>query len=147
MTISTETIAISADKSKLNIDFIHAELAQKYWSAGIPRAVVETSIENSLCFGVYLEKSGQQIGFARVITDCATFAYIADVFIQDAFQGRGYAKRLIADIKAHPQLSGLRRWMLITRDAHGLYKQFGFSALAHPERAMEQTNPGIYQKN
>lgn len=145
-----QPILISSDKSKLNIDFIHAELAQKYWSLGIPRTVVETAIANSLCFGVYLQNTldgtPQQIGFARIVTDYATFAYLADVFILEVFQGQGYAKRLIADIKTHPQLQNLRRWMLFTKDAHDLYRQFGFTALTHPERAMEHANPTIYQK-
>jgi N-acetylglutamate synthase-like GNAT family acetyltransferase len=145
MSLNTpEKIVISADKGELNIDFIHTELAKKYWSQGIPRSTVETAIANSMCFGVYVGEK-QQIGFARVVTDYATFAYLADVFILEEFQGRGYAKRLIAEIKTHPQLQGLRRWMLITRDAHSLYQQFGFTALAHPERAMEHTNPTIYQ--
>ncbi len=138
-------IDISTDKSKLNLDFVHAELSQQYWSLGIPRATVEKAIANSLCFGVYLTESQQQIGFARVTTDFATFAYLADVFIQTDYQGRGYAKTLIAAIKAYPDLQGLRRWMLITRDAHNLYKQFGFTPLANPGRAMEITQPNIYQ--
>jgi GNAT superfamily N-acetyltransferase len=144
MTLS-QNIIISADRSRLDMDFTHAELSNKYWSKGIPRPVFEKSVANSLCFGVYLSETGQQIGFARVITDYATFAYVADVFILEQHQGQGMAKRLMAEIKAHPDLQGLRRWMLITRDAQTLYRQFGFTALAHPERAMEQTNPTIYQ--
>lgn len=139
------TILINSDRTQIDIDFVHRELAQKYWSLGIPRSVVEAAIANSLCFGVYVEETQKQIGFARVVTDYATFGYLADVFILEAFQGQGYAKRLIAEIKAHPQLRGLRRWMLITRDAHSLYKQYGFTSLAHPERAMEHNNPTIYQ--
>ncbi|PRC93686.1 GNAT family N-acetyltransferase [Solimicrobium silvestre] len=142
--MTSPEIQISSDKAKLNIDFIHAELACKYWSIGIPRSIVETAIAHSLCFGVYLNES--QIGFARVTSDVATFAYLSDVFILDQYQGQGYAKRLISEIQAHPQLQGLRRWMLMTQDAHSLYTQFGFKALAHPERAMEKNQPNIYQK-
>jgi N-acetylglutamate synthase-like GNAT family acetyltransferase len=138
-------IQISTDKSKLNLDFIHAELTKQYWSVGIPRDLVETAMANSLCFGVYLTETQQQIGFARVTTDFATFAYLSDVFIQAPFQGQGYAKILMAAIKAHPQLQGLRRWMLMTRDAHNLYAQFGFTALANPTRAMEINHPTLYQ--
>lgn len=142
----TTKIVISSDKSKLNIDFVHTELAKKYWSLGIPRPVVETAIANSLCFGLYLDQTEQQIGFARVVSDLATFAYLADVFVIETYQKQGLGKRLVAEIKAHPQLQGLRRWMLMTKDAHDLYKQFGFTALANPDRAMEQNNPTIYQQ-
>lgn len=142
----TKKIQISTDKARLNIDFIHTELAKKYWSVGIPRSIVETAIANSMCFGVYLKEDRQQIGFARVITDFATFAYLADVFILDQYQGQGFARQLLTEIQSHPNLQGLRRWMLITSDAHELYKQFGFTALAHPERLMEISLPlSIYQ--
>jgi GNAT superfamily N-acetyltransferase len=141
-----QSIYISTDKTKLDIDLIHSELGNKYWSPGIPRPVVETAVANSLCFGVYLESNHQQVGFARVISDFATFAYLSDVFILEQFQGQGFAKRLLSDIRAHPSLHGLRRWLLSTRDASGLYQQFGFTALAHPESLMEVYQPHIYKK-
>lgn len=137
-----DAIDISADPDRLDMDFIYTEISQKYWSRGIPRTVLEKAIANSMAFGIYL--NDRQIGFARVVTDYATFAYLADVFITESQQGKGYGKRLIAAVKAAPQLAGLRRWMLITRDAHALYRPYGFTALAHPERAMEHANPDIY---
>lgn len=137
MTIEHPKIQITTDKSQLQVEFIHAELTKQYWSIGIPRSVVVASIANSMCFGIYLEENQQQIGFARVISDFATFAYLADVFVQKEFQGRGYAKRLLLEIMGHPNLQNLRRWMLATHDAHGLYQQFGFTPLAHPNRLME----------
>ena len=136
---------ISADQTRLDLDFIYSELSQKYWSRNIPRTVLEKAIANSMSFGVYLQSNGAQIGFARVVTDYATFAYLADVFITESYQGKGYAKQLIATIKSDPQLAGLRRWMLITRDAHGLYRHHEFTMLAHPERVMEHANPDIYK--
>ncbi len=109
---------------------IHNFLTRSYWAAGIPRETVVRAIENSLCFGVY--DSAEQIGFARVISDFATYAYIADVFILEAYRERGLGKELMASIMAHPKLQGLRRWSLGTRDAHGLYAQFGFTPVDNP---------------
>jgi GNAT superfamily N-acetyltransferase len=134
---------ISCDKAELDLHVIHGFLSQSYWARGVPIEVVRRSIENSLCFGVYRET--EQVGFARVITDYATFAYLADVFVVEPHRGRGLGKKLVAAILAHPELQGLRRWMLVTRDAHELYRLAGFSALAHPERHMEITRPGIYE--
>ena len=135
---------ISTDPRRLDVDAIHAFLGASYWATGIPRAVVERAIAGSLCFGVY--DGTAQVGFARVVTDRATFAYLADVYILDAHRGFGLAKRLIAAIRAHPELQGLRRWMLATRDAHGLYRQFGFTAAAHPDRLMEIVDPEVYRR-
>ena len=135
---------ISTDPVRLDVTAIHAYLMRSYWSPGIPRSVVEGAIENSLCFGMYCR--GEQVGFARVITDKATFAYLADVFVLEAHRGRGLSKWLMQVIKAHEDLQGLRRFMLATRDAHGLYKQFEFGELANPSRLMEILNPDIYQK-
>jgi GNAT superfamily N-acetyltransferase len=107
--------------------------------------VVEKAVAHSLCFGVY---AGDQLaGFARVISDYATFAYICDVFVLEEHRGQGLAKGLLATILAHPELQGLRRWMLVTRDAHGLYRQYGFQPARRPENVMEITHPGIYKES
>ena len=136
---------ISTDRSKLDVDVIHGFLTRSYWAEGIPRETVARSIENSLCFGVYHGR--EQVGFARVISDFATFAYIADVFILEPYRDRGLGKELIATIMAHPELQGLRRWSLGTRDAHGLYTQFGFTALENPSRWMEIADPEVYLRS
>jgi GNAT superfamily N-acetyltransferase len=140
---SREGFTISTDRSKLDRDAIHRFLAGSYWAKRIPREVVDRSIDGALCFGLYGD--GRQIGFARVITDAATFAYLADVYILESHRGRGLATWLMQSILAHPDLRGLRRWMLVTRDAHPLYRKVGFTELAHPERLMEMTFPGIYE--
>jgi len=124
------------------MDVIHGFLTASYWSPGISRALVERAVRNSVCFGVYEE--GRQVGFARVITDQATFAYLADVFILEAHRGRGLAKALMSAIVADPRLQGLRRWVLATRDAHGLYERYGFTPLAKPQRFMELHQPDVY---
>jgi GNAT superfamily N-acetyltransferase len=139
-----DNFLISTDPAKIDLDAVHAYLVRSYWAEGIPREVVERSIKGSLCFGVY--DGTKQIGFARVITDRATYAYIGDVYILEEYRGKGLSKWLMSCIKAHPDLQGLRRWALATRDAHGLYKQFGFTELKAPERWMEIANPGIYKK-
>jgi GNAT superfamily N-acetyltransferase len=127
---------ISTEKSRLDVTFIHHFLCdESYWAANIPLDLVRTSIENSLCFGAY--DGGAQVGFARVITDHATFAYVADVFVVPSHRGAGVARELMAAIMAHPALQRLRRWHLVTRDAHRLYEQFGFQPLRAPERHME----------
>ncbi len=133
---------ISADKSRIDIPVVHSYLARSYWATGVPVEIVRRSIENSLAFGIY--KDDQQVGFARVISDYATFAYLADVFVIEEFQGRGLGKWLMEVILSHPQLQGLRRWSLATRDAHGLYEKFGFESLKRPESNMEILRPGIY---
>jgi len=134
---------ISTDRSRLDIALIHDYLRSSYWAQGIPRAVVERSIQHSLCFGVFL--GGQQVGFARVITDFAAIAYVADVFVVPEHRGRGISKMLMRAILAHPELQGLRRILLATRDAHGLYAQFGFQPLAHPEHFMTVYKPDAYR--
>ena len=127
---------ISTDPARLNINLIHEYLSvSSYWASGRPLEVVRRSIENSLPFGVF--KGPAQIGFARVVTDYATFAWLADVFVLQEFQGEGIGKWLIGAIVAHPRLQGMRRWILATKDAHGLYARFGFTALHAPERFME----------
>ena len=134
---------ISADKQRLDVSTIHEYLTQSYWSQGVSRALVERAIEGSLCFGVFHQ--GKQVGFARVITDKATFGYLADVFILEPHRGKGLSKRLMEFILAYPHLQGLRRFMLATRDAHGLYKKFGFTELAIPTRFMELHRPDLYK--
>ena len=135
---------ISTDSSRLDLDVIHGFLTNSYWAKGIPRETVARSIEHSLCFGVY-DGSGQQVGFARVISDFATYAYIADVFVLESHRGRGFGKGLMESIVQHPALQGLRRWSLSTRDAHELYAQVGFTALKWPERYMEILRPNLYE--
>lgn len=135
---------ISEDKTKLDVNFIHHELANSYWSKKIPRSIVEKGIANSMCFGMY--DGEQQIGFARVISDKATFAYLCDVVITETYRGRGAGKQLMTYIMAHPELQGLRRFTLGTLDAHGLYSQFGFAAPRFPERQMEISVQNIYEK-
>ncbi|GAB3540189.1 GNAT family N-acetyltransferase [Spirosoma fluminis] len=126
---------ISADKAKLDIPLIHRFLSQEaYWCLNIPLDIVQRSIDNSVCFGVY--DGEQQVGFARVVTDLATFGYLADVFILPEHRGKGLSKQLMVFIMAYPALQGLRRMMLVTRDAHGLYRQFGFEAIDSPENTM-----------
>ena len=134
----------SDDKQRLDHTFIHDFLCgRSYWAQGIPIQTVNRSIENSLCFGVY--QAGRQVGFARVVTDAATFAWLADVFITEEQRGAGLGKKLVAAILAHPQLQGLRRMMLRTEDAHGLYRQLGFDAVKQVERFMEIHRPNPYK--
>jgi GNAT superfamily N-acetyltransferase len=135
---------VSTDTARLDLDLMHHFLARTYWSPGIPRDILERALENSLNFGVYAE--GGQVGFARVVTDRATFAYLCDVFVLDAWRGRGVSKFLMECILGHPELQNLRRLMLATADAHGLYRQFGFEVVARPERLMEIVTPDIYQR-
>jgi GNAT superfamily N-acetyltransferase len=128
---------ISNDPGRLDVGRIHRFLStEAYWSPGVPRDVVERSIANSLPFGVYSQESGEQVGFARVVTDYATFAWIADVYVEAAHRGHGLGKRLVAEILEHPDLQGLRRWLLGTADAHELYRRFGFDELDRVERFM-----------
>ena len=127
--------SISTDKARLDISVIHGFLSTSYWAENIPAEVVRRSIDNSLCFGLYHEE--RQIGFARVITDYATFAYLADVFIVEEHRGKGLSKRLMEAVFSHPGLQDLRRFCLGTRDAHNLYAQFGFSVIKKPESWME----------
>ena len=134
---------VSTDHDKLDIDMIYAYLSnQAYWSKGRSRSVVEKSIANSLCFGIY-HPNGQQVGFARVVTDYAVFAWLMDVFILEEHRGCGLGKLLVAYILEHPDLQNLKRWGLLTADAHNLYQQYGFSPIASPEWYMELVNPSI----
>ena len=133
---------ISTDPARIDLAAVHAFLTNSYWAAGIPLETVERSIRNSLCFGIYQRNC--QVGFARVITDCATFAYLGDVFVLPEYRGQDLSKWMMECIMAHPELQGLRRWSLLTRDAHGLYRQFGFTELKSPQRWMERHDPEIY---
>jgi hypothetical protein len=136
--------AISTDPTRLDIAVIHGFLAHDaYWSPGIPQALVERAIANSLCFGVY--HHAQQVGFARIVTDRATFALLADVFILPPHRGKGLSKALMTAVKAHPDLQNLRRWLLLTSDAHGLYRQFDFTELANTWRFMEILRPDAHK--
>ncbi len=135
---------ISSEQSEMDIDAIHAYLTRSYWAEGIPRDVVARSVRGSLCFGVF--HGPDQVGFARAITDRATFAYLADVYVLEEHQGRGLGKRLVEAVLAHPELAGLRRFQLVTRDAHGLYRRFGFATPAKPETHMEITRPNPYRR-
>ncbi len=136
-------IEIDTDRSRLDTRFIHEFLVNEaYWAKDRTMEQTAAAIDNSICFGVY---DGQtQVGFARVVSDKATFAYVGDVFIIEEFRGRGLSKLLMEAILSHPELQNLRRWILATRDAHGLYEQFGFSPLRHPERWMERPAPNAY---
>jgi GNAT superfamily N-acetyltransferase len=135
---------ISTDVDRLDVDVIHKFLAEdSYWSRGIPRSTVERAIANSLCFGVY--HRGAQVGLARVVTDRSTFALLADVFILEPHRGKGLSKWLMRCIVGHQDLQGLRRLLLLTSDAHGLYSQFGFEPLGSPSRFMEVLRPDVYR--
>lgn len=129
----------------MDIDLIHRFLSQSYWAAGIPRALVEKALANSLCFGVFAA-NGKQVGFARAISDYATFAYVSDVFVLEEHRGKGLAKWLLQTIASHPSLQGLRRTMLATEDAHGLYRQFGFTPLHKPEMFMQRWDSDVYSR-
>jgi GNAT superfamily N-acetyltransferase len=132
-------VIISTDKEKLDAAVVHDFLTNSYWAPGISLEKVNKRIQNSLCFGVYVDE--KQIGFARIITDFDSFAYLADVFILEPFRGLGLSKALMKTILSHPDLQGLRRWILATKDAHGLYAQFGFKPLEIPERWMNLYDP------
>ncbi len=141
MTIDSE-YTISTEKETLDIKVIHNFLSNSYWAKDIPIEILKRSIENSFCFGVYYKH--EQIGFARVVTDYASFAYLGDVFILDVHRGKGLSKKLMEYIMTHPELQGLRAFYLRTRDAHGLYKQFGFHAIFKPENFMEIKHDNLY---
>ncbi len=143
LNIYRDNYLISTDQSRLDISAIHRFLStEAYWSLNIPREKMEKSIEHSLCFGVY--QLDKQIGFARVISDFATIAYLGDLYILDAYRGKGLSKWLLEVIMGHPELQGLRRWILLTADAHALYKQFGWTEIADPAKWMELHNKSVY---
>ena len=144
ITASKGDYIITTDRSKFDIHAIHDFLSHAYWSKDIPFDTVKRSIENSLCFGVFHDE--KHIGFARIITDYATIAYLGDVYILPEHRGHGLSKWLMEQVTSHPELQGLRRWILATRDAHKLYEQFGWTALSKPDRFMERFDPDVYAK-
>jgi len=138
---------VSTDPARIDIDYVHRYLSREsYWAGAIPRDVVARSIANALSFGLY-DPDGAQVGFARVITDRATFAWLADVFIDPAAQGLGLGKGLMDVVVAHPDLQGLRRFMLVTADAHGLYERYGFAAIPKPEMMMAILRTDLYPRS
>lgn len=134
---------VSLDADRLQLDVIHGFLARSYWSPGIPRELVARAVAHSLCVGAY-DDQGIQVGFARLVTDQATFGYLADVFVLEPHRGCGLSTRMVRALLERPEVRGLRRLALVTRDAHGVYAKEGFTALAAPERWMELHRPGIY---
>ena len=146
MTDATDRYDISTEPSRLDVDAIHAYLTRSYWSPGIPREIVARAVRHSLCFGVYERATGRQVGFTRVVTDHATFAYLCDVYVLEEHRGHGLGKALVRAALAHPALSGARRVMLATRDAHGLYRQNGFVDTTGNTNLMEIVRPDIYRR-
>lgn len=135
---------LSDDPARLDLAAMHAYLSRAYWSENIPFEVLRRAVQGSMCIGVY-DATGAQVGFARFISDFATFCYVCDVYVLDAHRGRGVAREMMAMALAHPRLQGLRRWNLVTRDAHALYHHAGFTPLAQPQRHMERTRPNFYK--
>ena len=133
---------VSTDPARLDMDMLHGFLSTCYWSRGIPRDVMERSIRNAVPFGVY--EGARQVGFARVVSDMATVAYVGDVFVLEQWRGRGLSRFIMDCVLSHPELQGFRRWVLLTRDAHGLYEKYGFTRLGAPERWMEKWAPDVY---
>nr|PZN49050.1 MAG: GNAT family N-acetyltransferase [Bacteroidota bacterium] len=143
--VEKDQFLISTDRSKLDTDSIHEFLSTKaYWCLNIPKETVRKSIENSLCFGLY--DGEKQVGFARVISDFATIAYLGDVYVLEEYRGHGLSKWLMETVMSHPQLQGLRRWILLTGDAHGLYRKFGWTDIADPSLWMELHNRNVYSR-
>ena len=145
MNDSRGSLRLSTDAAQMDVDAIHAYLGgESYWARGIPRETVARAIRHSLCFGVF--DGAAQVAFARVVTDRATFGYLADVYVLPAYRGRGIGTWLMQAVDGHPELQGLRRWGLVTKDAHALYARFGWSPVAQPERHMERTDPDLYTR-
>ena len=144
MDLTRGDYSISTDSARMDVDAIHAYLTQSYWAQGVPRAIVERSLAGSIVFGLF--HGDAQVGLARVVTDRATFAYLCDVYILETHRGRGLGSWLMEVVMAHPDLQGLRRFSLVTRDAHSLYRKFGFEAVAKPDGHMEIVRPGLYQR-
>lgn len=140
----TQGYDISLDPARLQLDVIHGFIAQSYWASGMPRETLARAIVNSVCVGAY--RDGVQVGFARVVTDRATFAYLADVFVLPDHGGKGLAKKMVQALHDHPELQGLRRWMLATSDAHGVYAALGWQPIAQPELFMQRHDPDVYRR-
>lgn len=138
------TCQVTTDPARIDRELVYRFLSEAYWSTGIPREVFERSLAGALCFS--LLDGDAQVGFARVVTDRATFAYLADVFVLETHRGRGLGKLLLEAIVGHPELQGLRRWVLATRDAHGLYLKYGFTPLHQSDRFMERWDPDVYRR-
>jgi GNAT superfamily N-acetyltransferase len=141
---------VSDDPDQVDLDVVHGFLSRSYWAEGIPRKTVERSIAHSIPFGLYRSVPGKpllQAGFARVVSDHATFAYLADVFVLDVYRGQGLGAWLVECVLDHPELRSLRRWILATRDAHSLYRRFGWAPLASPDRFMERLPEGRYARD
>ncbi len=134
---------VSTDPARLDVDAVHAFLATSYWAEGIPRATVERALRGSLCFGLY--EGERQVGLARLVTDRATFAYLCDVYVLPELRGQGLGTWLMEHVMAHPDLQGLRRFSLVTRDAHEVYRSFGFTEIGNPAGHMEIVRPGLYK--
>ena len=137
---------ISDDPARINVTAVHAYLQRAYWSKGIPFEIVERAVRASLCIGAYAP-GGAQVGFCRFVSDYSIFCYVADVYVLEEHRGRGLSKAMMRAALGHPRLQGLRRWSLVTHDAQGLYEQFGFRLVAHPQRHMERLDPQIYLKD
>lgn len=135
---------VSSSREEMDFDVIHSYISNTYWAEGIPKETFKKALDNSLCFGVF-SSEGKQVGFARMITDQATFAYLADVFVDEAHRGKGLSKWLMQEVHDHPSLQGLRRILLATRDAHSLYQQFGYTSLSSPATFMQKWQPDIYK--
>jgi GNAT superfamily N-acetyltransferase len=136
---------LSFETQDQQIDLIHAFLSGAYWSRNIPRDTVERAVANSFCVGAF-DAEGEQVGFARLVTDRATFAYLADVFVLPAHRGQGIARQMVEAMQAHPDLQGLRRWLLFTRDMQPLYARLGWTPIPHPERCMERHFVDLYER-
>ena len=135
---------ISDDPARLHLRAMHAYLSRAYWSPGLPLEVLERALRSSLCIGAY-DRAGAQVGVVRLVSDYATYCYVCDVYVLEEHRGQGLSKAMLGMAMDHPLLQGLRRWSLVTADAHGLYRQFGFTPVAQPERHMERLNPEIYR--
>lgn len=138
-----DNLLVTTNPDRMDVDAIHAFLSRAYWSVGIPRETVARAVQHSLCFGLF--DGAAQVGLARLVTDHATFAYLCDVYVLESHRGRGLGKWLIECVMAHPALPGLRRIMLVTNDAHGLYRRFGFVEPSDPQKLMEIRHPNLYQ--
>lgn len=136
---------ISDDSARIDVTAVHAYLTRSYWAEGIPLEIVRRSLEHSVCIGAY-DATGAQVGLVRLVTDRATFCYVCDVYVLEAHRKHGLSKAMLAFARGHPELQGLRRWNLVTQDAHGLYRQFGFEVTPKPERYMEALDRGVYQR-